>query len=94
MDIQKGLEMISKRNEANRKYYERHRKDTPEDKEAKAIERAKKLLEAYEQRKLKLKQQRQELNKPRGRPFKCIENQIKSEVLLNELNEIDNLKLN
>lgn len=96
MDIQKGLEMLDKRRQTNRRYYMRKHgivEKTAEEKMMQVVERAKKKLEAYERQKQRQKQQRVERGPlPKGRPYKSKENEEHNKVLMEQLKELEKIE--
>ena len=91
MDIIKGLEMVEKMKQANKRYYMKKNGLTDAEKDEKLIEQAKRRLEAYERQKERQRQKRKELGKVRGRPFKTKESEERAATLLIQLNEVHSM---
>ena len=81
--------MIQKRKQYQRQYYIRKHGLTDTDDEIKIIEQARKQMIAYEKQKERQKQQRLERGlKRKGRPFKTMEEKMKVESQMQQLNLI------
>ena len=94
MDINKALEMIEKRKQAQRLYYIRKRGLSETDEETKIMEKAKKQMMSYEKQKERQRQQRAERGlKNKGRPFKTPEERAKRENIMEQVGEISKLNL-